>query len=204
MTSPHRIQAWLGRAKKDADMVRLGVESAEGSFAVVQEWPRDEATGQAIVDAAQEHCDDSQSPQEYRICLCAGETVRATKPLRCKPQDETTDPAGFNVEPGNANGLVAQALRHNEYLARLYLQSMSNVLGAQRSVIDSQAAELRDLRARAKNAERQAAAKGSEEDVEALARAESIIHVGEAIAASVPAVVEHFTGKSANGKATVQ
>ena len=191
MTSEARVRAWLNRVPPSAERIdlslhQLGIDETVGS------WSREELTAgdpaSIVTDAAQAHCDALEAPARYTVqWVTADGRTLATLPMRLSPTDgDRRERFGGEVEDPTMAGAMGQLLRHQEVMARMYIGAQSGVLANMQQLLKLQAETIRDQGAQIKtlNTRVRASERSDEnaaEDVEAIARAEAITKVGDAL-----------------------
>lgn len=98
-----------------------------------------------LVESAQNHADSLSGAQRYEVSLLKDGTDVATFPFRLKSSSDTGLEELTSDRPATEEAL-RQALRHNESMARLYMNGMQSALGtlAERAQQDAQI--IKDLR----------------------------------------------------------
>ena len=194
-----RVRAWLQRAPKGSTqielrLVQIGIVEVVSSWAIEELAHGDGAT--VICDAAQAHCDALEAAARYtaHFVTADGRTVGTTV-LKCRPEGGETKFGGEGVEDATIAGAMGQLLRHQEVMARMYigaqsgvLANMQQILTLQSETIRAQNDQMKTLVARARAAER-SQTEETAADVEALARAEAITKVGDAVAQYVVPII---------------
>lgn len=201
-----RIRAWLSRAPKDVLQIDLRIEQI-GISQTVSSWPRDELIAQGdgaqlICDAAQAHCDALEAAARYTVHFVSSSgAVIGTAPLKCRPEGGETKFGNDGVEDASIAGVLGQILRHQEVMTRMYVGAQSGVLGNMQQLLTLQSDSIKSLNDQLKTAHarvratERAAGDDATEGAEALARAEAISKVGEAVAAHlVPVLAARMNG----------
>jgi hypothetical protein len=208
--TPRRLGDWLRRqptlVEGEREM-RLLVEGL-GEPTVLMAWPADAALasgdewGAEVMDAAQDDCDGRGHQSTYLVQLWDHPTERPllTYPIRLQPERES-------IESATTEGMVAQALRHNEVVMRTFVGAMSGMLKSQGQVLAQlterlQASEMANAKALdlyREAMERSAALESSEEERELKVERERMLLgvLGQIKDAAVPAVVGKFLSPGA-------
>lgn len=206
-----RLDAWLRRCAKgkDCEVVRLVVEAVDGEPQIVGTWALSDlinADGaQLVLDVAQEYTDGLGARSRFHVQVCTREErILFTKSINnVHPSEDSEPESGFAPQPGTAKvedstqaGIVAQCMRHNEVLIRMYTSSMGGVLQKALQVLELQSQQIKELSAKVRRQERDDS--GEVETAEDQAKAETITRIGEAITTHlIPHIAQNL---NANGR----
>lgn len=193
------VDAWYRRMKGKPRIhgVVLVYEGLSG-VEEVEQWQLpelDEGAGETIFAAAQCHAEDLGAVGRYVIRLVAedGQAV-GSKLIRVAPTDAAGElPIGTtSVEDPSVHGVVAQVLRHNEALIRMYVGSMGGVLGRMHDLLKMEQNENDILRRRNRQLQNDAEVDG-EDDEAAAERSAALGKLAEAVTEHIiPAMARRY------------
>lgn len=152
--TPTRLNAWITARPGKAVRLLLVWHNVDQPQDVAS-WTPDELTrggGEIVMDAVQEHCDGQQQAGRYAaVWVDSKDRALATKPIRCKPQEDTaadfeTPVGAVKVEDPNSSGLTAQLMRHVETRERMNNAAMGGILKAYSDTLAEIRRENRELR----------------------------------------------------------
>lgn len=203
---PDRVRAWLQRCPKAATQIELRLVQI-GIVEVVASWSRDELANGAdgatqICDAAQAHCDALETAARYTAhFVTADGKVLGTSVMKCKPEGGEEKFGADGVEDATIAGAMAQLLRHQEVMARMYigaqsgvLSNMQQILGLQADTIKSLNDQVKTMTARVRAVDRRDG-EDTAAEAESIARAEAITKVSDAVAQHlVPILAQRMNG----------
>jgi hypothetical protein len=214
IVGPDRIRAWLKRAPKNAARVQALLQQLNVSD-VVASWEtaelRDGDGARMIADALQDHCNDLGAPARYSLQICdAKEKVIATKVVRASPSEtlddeDEEDSKGKKVDDASIAGVLAQILRHQEAMARMYIGSQGGVLRNMQEMLELQSSQIKELATQLKSASQRVrvaearvdTAADQADNEETIARANAITKVSDALVQHViPIVAARMNGAS--------
>lgn len=203
-----RLHRWLSKRPDKATQVmifRYKLEEAEpvDSFSATME-PDDLAN--SVLGVMLDDADDIGGTQQYTICWCAEDgTVLKSKHFKVDGESEPGDLPDAPDTPNSA-GLVRQAMRHTENMAKLYLMNAGSVLEMAKEVMAIQQEHIAKLHARLQVAEESAAPDEAlleaelaehEQRKETWSRAEALLT--DIIKKHGPDVVKNVVNRSVNG-----
>lgn len=206
MISASRLNAWLFRVPARAVGLELRSDGISGVVALCT-FTREECAqvgnlGEVITEACQDHANAANTRVSLSVVWVDPQgTTLASKPIRAQPRpdDEDDDDDQDDLRPAlagagrapreeaNAQGIVAQLMRHVENRERMLnialstnLSTMHNQLREARAEADQLRNELRNERARSRELER---VSGDEQvsDAESEARIAAIEKVSDAV-----------------------
>lgn len=201
--NPSTIERWLKR--QCAECGDDAIESARielwyGGDRVLSRWKgRAVVAGdraEAILGAAQDHADELGSTSSYVLKFLVGDDTQGTTDIRCLPAVADV------VEAPNAEGQIAQQMRHSEML----FKSVSNILEAAGELMASAKAQKSDADERVRALERELADLRREQreadeadEPEQPSAAKTIMdalapHVAKEIGPDVAKIVKGFLG----------
>lgn len=136
--TPGRIVLFCNRLPARLEKGKVGtiVLVADGlsETATIASWPyeakdKPDALAEDVLEAAQGDCDGRGTTSQYLLQAVVDDQVISSYRVRCLPAEE--DPFGGSAD---VNGIIAQALKHNEVMLRATLGSMAGVMQEMREV----------------------------------------------------------------------
>jgi hypothetical protein len=165
----------------------------------VEQWELPElleGAGETIFAAAQCHAEDLGAVGRYSIRLLGEESVPlGSKLIRVTPIDAAGElPVGLTqVEDPSVHGVIAQVLRHNEALTRMYVGSMGGVLGRMHDLLKMEQGENELLRRRLRTYDAANENGSAQDDADAVERSAALAKLADAVTEHiVPAIARRY------------
>lgn len=154
--TPDTIERWLKRQCEECGAAAVASSRVElwyGGDRVLSRWKGSALVAgdraEAILSAAQDHCDELGSTSSYVLRFVVGEETQGSTDVRCLPAIADI------VEAPNAEGQILQQMRHSETSHKTLVQGVSVILEGAAELIKAANAGKGDAESRVRDLERE-------------------------------------------------